>query len=102
MNAKVGWPVIGGIVLFIWVLIWTCTGADNADSNDLQGQGNTPPPAGQATATPALEWVWITQSTSCRALWTALWMTNPARLMPATVLSYIWSRSASVLTVSKP
>ena len=31
-----------------------------------------------ATATPALEWVWITQSTSSRPAWMALWMTKPA------------------------
>ena len=34
------------------------------------------------TAMPARVWVWITQATSWRAPWIALWITKPARLMP--------------------
>ncbi len=31
---------------------------------------------------PAGVWVWMMQSTSCRARWMAPWITKPARLMP--------------------
>src|SRR6266496_4234543 len=37
------------------------------------------------TAIPAMVCVWMTQSTSCRARWMALWMMKPALLMSYSV-----------------
>ena len=51
------------------------------------------------TAIPARLCVWITQSTSCRAICTALWMTKPALLQPSPVGSN--STSPASLTLTK-
>ncbi len=37
------------------------------------------------TAMPAMVWVWMMQSTSCRARWIALWITKPALLISYSV-----------------